>query len=304
MIYTVIIGIGFSIVALLIFIRLSLFFRDIRNITSSLEEINKRQSRKRLTTSSGNKHIEALCESINKSIAIGEQYQANMKNHEQRFRNSIANTSHDLRTPLTSILGYISMIKTDHEKLPHYLNIIEARANALHCLIEEFYELSVIDDENYNITLECVNVSAIATNCILGYYELLESKKIKIDVDLPDKSLFVIGNTLALERIFQNLIQNSIKFAFDSIHIKLEEQEDCCVFAISNNTKVLAVSDITHLFDRFYTADKSRSEGNTGLGLYIVKILLEKMHGTIIEASLQKEWFTIKIAINKNNEVF
>jgi len=295
MIYMVFIGI----VAILIFIRLSLFFRDIRNITNSIEELNKGKSRKRLTTSSGNKHIEALCESINKSIATQEQYQANMKNHEQRLRNSIANTSHDLRTPLTSILGYISMIRTDHEKAHHYLNIIEGRANALHYLIEEFYELSVIDDDSYNITLERVNVSAIATNCILGYYEPLESKKIKIDVDLPDKAVFVIGNTLALERIFQNLIQNSIKFAFDSIHIKLEEQEDGCVFTISNNTKALTSADITHLFDRFYTADKSRSEGNTGLGLYIVKILLEKIHGTIIEASLQKEWFTIKIAFSK-----
>jgi len=299
MIYTVFIGIGISIVAILIFIRLSLFFRDIRNITSSLEEINKRQSRKRLTTSSGNKQIEALCESINKSIAIQEQNQAKMKNYEQRLRNSIANTSHDLRTPLTSILGYISMMKTDHKKAPDYLNIIEGRANALRCLIEEFYELSVIDDDSYNITVERVNITVIATNCILGHYAPLESKKIKIDVDLPDKALFVIGNTLALERIFQNLIQNSIKFAFDSIHIKLEEQEACCVFTISNNTKALTSADVAHLFDRFYTADKSRSGGNTGLGLYIVKILLERTHGTIIETSLDEEWFTIKIAFGK-----
>jgi len=299
MIYTVFIVIGISIVAILIFIRLFLFFRDIRNITGALEELNNGKSRKRLTTSSGNKHIEALCASINKSIALQEQYQVNIKNYEQRLRNAIANTSHDLRTPLTAILGYISMIKTDHEKAPHYLNIIEGRANALHCLIEEFYELSVIDDENYNIKLERVDISAIATNCILGYYEPLESKKIKIDVNLPEEALFVIGNTLALERIFQNLIQNSIKFASNSIYIKLEEQNACCVFTISNNTKTLTSADITHLFDRFYTADKSRSEGNTGLGLYIVKILLERIHGTIIETSLQKEWFTIKIAFNK-----
>jgi signal transduction histidine kinase len=166
-------------------------------------------------------------------------------------------------------------------------------------LIEEFYELSVIDDENYNITLERLNISATAENCILGYYALLESKKIKMDITLPEEALFVIGNTLALERIFQNLIQNSIKFAFDSIHIKLEEQDICCVFTISNNTKALTSADITHLFDRFYTADKSRSEGNTGLGLYIVKILLERIHGTIIETSLEEEWFTIKIAFNK-----
>ena len=299
MIYTVLIIIGISTAAILIFIRLSLFFRDIGNITNSIEELNKGESRKRLTTSSGNRHIEALCESINKSTAIQEQNQAKMKNYEQRLRNSIANTSHDLRTPLTSILGYISMLKTDHEKAPHYLNIIEGRANALRCLIEEFYELSVMDDDSYNIALERVNITALATNCVLGYYAPLESKKIKMDVNLPESALFVIGNTLALERIFQNLIQNSIKFAFDSIQIKLEEQEACCVFTISNNTKTLTSADLTRLFDRFYTADKSRSEGNTGLGLYIVKILLERIHGTIIETSLEEEWFTIKIAFNK-----
>ena len=222
-----------------------------------------------------------------------------MKNHEQRLRDSIAYTSHDLRTPLTAILGYISMSKSDHEKAPHYLDVIEERANTLHRLIEEFYELNVIDDENYSITLERVDISAIVTNCILACYALLESKKIRTDVNLPEKALFVIGNTLALERIFQNLIQNAIKFAFDSIRIKLEEQGAYCVFTISNNTKTLTQADIARLFERFYTADKSRSDGNTGLGLYIVKILLEKVHGAIIEASLQNEWFTIKIALSK-----
>ena len=293
-----------SIVAILIFVRLLLFFGDIRNITNSLDEINDGKSGKRLTTSSGNKHIESLCESINHSIALREQYQANMKNYGQRLRDSIANTSHDLRTPLTSILGYISMIRTDREKAPQYLDIIEERAIALHHLIEEFYELSVIDDENYAITLESVDISAIAANCILGYYASLQSKDIKIDVNLPDKALFVIGNALAMERIFQNLIQNSIKFAAGSIHIKLEEQEDCCVFTISNNTKALTSEDMAHLFDRFYTADKSRSDRNTGLGLYIVKILLERIHGIIIETSLRNEWFTIRIAINKEYQPF
>ena len=288
-----------SIVAILIFVRLFLFFRDIKSITSALNELNDMKNRKRLTTSSGNKHIEALCTSINKNIALGEQYQANMKTHEQRLRNSIANTSHDLRTPLTAILGYISMIKTGHEKVSLYLNIIEERANALNRLIEEFYELSIIDDDNYNIDLERVSITAIATNCILGYYTPLESSKITTDVNLPEKPLFVVGNALALERIFQNLIQNSIKFVSDSIHIKLEEEKTCCVFTISNNTKILTSADVPHLFDRFYTADKSRSEGNTGLGLYIVKILLEKIQGTIIETSLQEEWFTIKIAFKK-----
>jgi signal transduction histidine kinase len=90
-----------------------------------------------------------------------------------------------------------------------------------------------------------------------------------------------------------------VKFATGSIIIKLEEQENHCVFTISNNTKALTSADIAHLYDRFYTADKSRSDRNTGLGLYIVKILLEKIHGRIVETSLQEEWFTIKIALNK-----
>ena len=288
-----------SIVAILTFIRLLIFFRDIRNITDALDELNDGKRRNRLATYSGNKSIESLCESINKTIALQEQYQANMKNYEQRLRDSIAITSHDLRTPLTSILGYLSMIKTDHEKAPHYLNIIEERAKALHHLIEEFYELSVIDDENYNITLESVDISAIATNCILGYYALLQSKKIEIDVSLPEKALFVVGNIVAIERIFQNLIQNAIKFTAGNIYIKLEELDACCVFTVSNNTNALTSEDIAHLFDRFYTADKSRSDRNTGLGLYIVKILLEKVHGAVVETSLQEEWFTIKIVFNK-----
>jgi len=288
-----------SIISVLVSIRLAFFFRDIRNITDALEELNNDESRKRLTTSSGNKHIESLCESINKSIAIQEQSQVNMKNYERRLRDSIANTSHDLRTPLTAILGYISMIKMKPEKVSDYLGIIECKANLLHRLVEEFYELSVLDDERYEVQFVKFDFVALVTNCVLEYYPLFQKKGIVLDASLPEKAILINSGILETERILQNLMQNATKFSSKYVRIQITEDEDKCEFTIENDTETLTSEDVTRLFDRFYIADKSRSEGNTGLGLYIVKLLLEKTHGELINVSLKEGCFSIGITFNK-----
>lgn len=279
--------------------RLLILRREIDRISRDLCELNTDAAHGKLTVTILHKRLETLCQEINISIDINNKARINAEVHERELRVQIANISHDLRTPLTAILGYISMMKNAQEKTQDYLGIIENRAKALKNLIEQFYELSIIDDSHAELEMQSVDITAALTDCLLGNYALFEEKKIQFKNHLPDHAINVISNAKALERIFQNLIQNTLKFAKSSVSIALTDEGTYCLFVISNDAQNLTKSDIAHMFERFYTDDKSRTTGNTGLGLYIVKRLLGKTQGSIKSVDLEDGWFTLKVSFKK-----
>jgi signal transduction histidine kinase len=279
----------FGILALTAFVRLFILRRELRRLSAAL----KYDGRK-LTTTVGNAALEELCESVNTSIELHKEAAIAVQNHEAQLRASIANVSHDLRTPLTAILGYLELMKTNSEKTADYSAIIEARANVLRGLVESFYELSIADDKSNELLLETIDANAILTNCLLGNHALFVGRGITPTVNVPDAPVFITGNALAFERVCQNLIQNALKYAVDKVNVSLTAECGKCVLSFSNNTTDITKDDITRLFDRFYTADKSRSGGSTGVGLYLVKVLVEKMRGRVV-AELNDGAFTITI---------
>lgn len=289
-------------VVIIIFLAVRLFIlrREIMRISNALEKLNTGISNEKLTVAMLHKPLETLCQQINHGIEMQTNARIKAENHEAELRAQISNISHDLRTPLTAILGYISMAKTTPEKTANYLEIIEDRSKALQSLVEQFYELSVIEDSNAELALEPVDITAALTNCLLGNYTLFEAKGIQPESRLPERAVMVISNAQALERIFQNLLQNALKFAKRGIIISLTDKGTHCTFSISNDADNLTDANVDHLFERFYTADKSRTSGNTGLGLYIVKRLLEKMQGGISSVKLENGWFNLEIFLPKN----
>ena len=269
--------------------------REIDRISRNLKELNIGASRQKLTVNTLHSSLENLCRQINAEMEVVND----AKKHEAELRAQISNISHDLRTPLTAILGYISMAKAAPQKREDYLEIIESRSKALQSLVEQFYELSVIEDTLTELVLEAIDITAMLTNCLLGHYALFEKKGIEPDANVSDRRIFVISNAGALERIFQNLLQNALKFAARSITLSLEDKDTYCVFTISNDAPGLHEADVKHLFERFYTADKSRIGGNTGLGLYIVKRLLEKTQGSVGNVTFVNGWFSLEIIFAK-----
>lgn len=280
-------------------VRLFILRREITRMSNDLYELNTGARNGKLTVTTLNKPLENLCQQINSGLEVRDKARINTENHEAELRAQISNISHDLRTPLTAILGYISMMKSTPTKAEGYLDIIEDRSKALQALVEQFYELSVIEDSQTGFVLEPVDITAAVTNCVLGNYALFENKGIQPETFLPEQAVLILSNHRALERILQNLIQNSLKFAESSVSISLTDEGSQCIFKISNDTKNLTDADIAHLFERFYTVDKSRVDGNTGLGLYIVKRLLEKTHGDVNRVSLENGWFIIEISFTK-----
>jgi len=293
------IAIVLTLIIIILAFRLLALRREIRCVSKDLQDLNTGSTGRKTTLTIFHKPLENLCQHINLGIEVRDKARIDAEIHEAELRAQISNISHDLRTPLTTILGYISMTKTAPEKAAGYLEIIEDRSKALQELVEQFYELSVIEDSHAELELESVDITAALTNCLLGNYALFEKKGIEPESRLPEQSIIVVSNHQVLERIFQNLIQNALKFARHSITISLADEGTHCAFTISNDADNLVNADVEYLFERFYTADKSRTSGNTGLGLYIVKRLLEKTQGSVNSAKLENGQFTLEILFTK-----
>jgi len=272
---------------------------EINRLTGVMSERNQGYTRRKLSVYAWSKGLERLCESVNQNIDIQEQARIDARKQEQELRDSIANLSHDLRTPLTSILGYITLSKENPAKAPEYLAIAENKAKALRRLIDDLHNLSVIMDADESVEMEKIDASAALTECLLGSVSQFEDKGISPDIQIPDEAVYIFGNALYTQRIFQNLIQNAIKYACSEVSIILRGDGGKCVFSVSNDTNELTGESVKHIFERFYTAENARGSENHGLGLYIVKTLLEIMGGKVLSADIKDERFTIEIEFRR-----
>lgn len=275
-----------TLVVITIFLSSRIFYleKQIVSLTKQLTDINENRINKKVTIGLINKKIEKLAEKINETIQIKMQCEANKVKLENNLRQTIANMSHDLRTPLTSIIGYIQFLKLDKismEERNEYLEIAESRAKALEALINDFYELSLIDSLDYELNMERLNINKVLQEVILGRYADFVNRNIKPNIEIPNVNIYIIADLRSLERVIENLISNSIKYARDTISISLQKEENSIILIVSNTFTTLTQEDVENIFDRFYIADKTRSGKGTGLGLAIAKGLVEKMGGTI-----------------------
>ena len=263
--------------------------RQICEITKQISEYRK------LRISLSNKHIEKLAGIINEKNDLERRAKLQILQEKEQLKQSIANISHDLRTPLTSIQGYLVLLKScqNKEEQEHYFSIIQAKADYLTELLQIFYDLSLIDSEDYILEVEKLDINRIVTDCLIDKYS--ELKKLTPTVKTENAPVWITGNTVACKRIIENLITNAIRYSNDYVEIVIDANG---IFTVKNTTSELKNIDINMLFQKFYTVDASRSNGNTGLGLYIVKELLNKIDGGIEEISYKNNILTISIYFN------
>lgn len=279
------------------FLGIRLFYveNQIESLTKQLAYINENKIDKKVTIGLLNKKIEALAQKINEIIQAKKQSEADKVKLENDLRQTIANMSHDLRTPLTSIKGYIQFLKLDdisENEKKEYLSVAEQRTKVLETLLNDFYELSLIDSLDFKLNLEKLNINKILQEVILGKYADFTNREIQPNIDIPKENIYIIAEQRSLERVIENLLSNSIKYAKDNIKISLEIEENSVLLKISNNTLDLTLEDVENVFNRFYMADKTRSGKGTGLGLAIAKELVKKMNGNIT-ADMKDDMFNI-----------
>ena len=280
-----IIGLSLTILIVLLIIFI-LKTKEINRLTLELKKLNSEGKIEKLRLSLPNKNIENLVVEINTLIDDKRKMENIYKEKDMELREAIANMSHDLRTPLTSIMGYVYLLnddKLDKEERKEYLKIIEKRSLVLNDLITNFYGLSRIQADQYEIKLEPVNLELVLGEIIAAFYETLDYKFGEPEINIEEGLGPVLGDKQALNRIFTNLIENIIKHGEGEVKISLKKKNKYIVMEFSNKAEDLESKDVNRIFEKFFTKDRMRTGQNTGLGLAIVKLLVEKQ-GQKIEA--------------------
>ena len=280
-----IIGLSLTILIVLLIIFI-LKTKEINRLTLELKKLNRKGKIEKLRLSLPNKNIENLIAEINTLIDDKRKMENIYKEKDMELREAIANMSHDLRTPLTSIMGYVYLLnddKLDKEERKEYLKIIEKRSAVLNDLITNFYGLSRIQADQYEIKLEPVNLELVLGEIIAAFYETLDYKFGEPEINIEEGLGPVLGDKQALNRIFTNLIENIIKHGEGEVKISLKKKNKYIVMEFSNKAEELEPKDVNRIFEKFFTKDRMRTGQNTGLGLAIVKLLVEKQ-GQKIEA--------------------
>lgn len=229
---------------------------------------------------------EELIDSINTLIVEHHKQKKEYEETRKNFKSMATSISHDFRTPLTSISGYVQILLEDNdisfEKKQKYLKIIESRAISLSSLIEDFYTVSSIDSLDYPYILTTISLSEILREQIATYYVEIEKRYSTIEVDIIESPCYIISDRTSLQRIFSNLIKNSLSYGTDKIRICLKEEEDRYKIEFANLLYENADKNIADkIFERNYSVNWATSSKSTGLGLSIAKSMTEKMGGSI-----------------------
>ena len=269
-------------------------------MSRQLEDLSSGRTEKKISLTLVDARLNELAAQINENMELQKQLRIDARKSEQRLKDSIAGVSHDLRTPLTAIIGYIQMLERSglSGEQQEKAMVILKKANAMRELVESFFELSVMESGQPELAEEPVNFTNIVSEAVVDFIPRFEAAEFKPDVDLGDKSLYMAGDTTALRRIVQNLLSNALKYTAGRVEVTLEESAGKIILTVANEVRPDTPPDMERLFERFYTADDSRNSGSAGLGLYIVKLLAEKMQGAV-SASLENKTLSIYVVFQE-----
>ena len=228
--------------------------------------------------SSSDKNVRRLANTINGQLRKLRTERRRFQQGDLELKHAVTNISHDLRTPLTALSGYLELLEQEEksESVNRYIEIMKDRVDILTQLSEELFRYSVIISTKDNITKEQVIINTVLEESIAAFYTVLTERNIVPEIQISEIKVVRMLDRSALSRVFSNLISNVIKYSDGDLKIVLSENGE---IAFSNMASGLDEIQVGRLFDRFYTVEAARK--STGLGLTISKTLVEQMKGTI-----------------------
>jgi len=223
---------------------------------------------------------------------------------EQTKNELVTNVSHDLRTPLTSIIGYLGLIEQDRYRdeveLRHYVSIAYDKSQRLHLLINDLFEYTRMRHGTISLHAVRLNLVEMIAQLLVHHRISLEEADMEGYLEAKEPDVFVMGDPVKLVRVFENLLTNAITYGKDGrrIDFAVHKEDGMAIAEATNYGEPIPSTDLPHIFDRFYRVDKSRSENNggSGLGLAIVKSLVE-LHGGRIEAESDSYRTTFRVRL-------
>jgi signal transduction histidine kinase len=278
---------------------------NLRYIYEKLNSIIANNTSEKLLVFTDDKDLIPILVSINELLERNQKNLAEYSSTEISIRKMLSNISHDLKTPLTVVLGYIETLRLDSsirsEEREALLSKVELKALEVLELINKFFDLAKLESGDKDIPLSRVNITEICSKNLLGFYDLLTSKGFEVSIDIPEESIFTMGNTEALNRILNNIISNAIKYGADGkfLGLSLKSDDDFIYIEIWDKGKGIHELSKDKIFERMYTLEDSRNKlyQGSGLGLTITKRLIDNIGGEILLSSspFEKTSFTVKL---------
>lgn len=231
-----------------------------------------------VSISSNDAHVKKLASEINVQLRLLRKQRRQYLNGDIELKNAVTNISHDLRTPLTAICGYLDLLEQEEksETVSTYLEIIRNRAELLTQLTEELFRYSVIISGQNNAEIKPVVINGVLEESIAAFYAILNEHGIIPNIQMPETKVIRMLDRSALTRVFSNLLNNAMNYSDGDLDITLLDTGE---MIFTNTASGLNEVQVGKLFDRFYTVETARK--STGLGLAIARTLIEQMHGTI-----------------------
>lgn len=229
---------------------------------------------------SGNdRHMRHLANTINRQLRILREKRHRFWQGDAELKNAVTNISHDLRTPLTAVFGYLDLLEREEksEEAKRYIAIIKDRCEMMKQLTEELFRYSVILSKENDISREPVVINTVLEESIAAFYTALKERNMTPAIQMPETKVIRLLDDSALSRIFSNLLQNAMKYSDGDLDITLSEDGE---ITFANTATRLSEIETGRLFDRFFTVEAARK--STGLGLAITKTLVEQMDGNIL----------------------
>ncbi|MDE7319015.1 MAG: sensor histidine kinase, partial [Lachnospiraceae bacterium] len=257
----------------------------LRNISEKLKEISDTGSDERIMVFTENRELMELAAQINRLLENHLKIKADYRRSEIASKKMLSNISHDMKTPMTVVLGYLEIMQISGGGTDEMLRKTEQKAKSVMELINQFFTLAKLESGDMDIELSRIDVCRICRESILDFYEILTARHFEVDIDIPETSVHVQGNEEALQRILCNLISNVIRYGHEGnyLGIALRTDEKAVYLDVTDKGKGIDPSFADSIFDRLFTMEDSRNrsiQGN-GLGLTIAKNLALQLGGTI-----------------------
>ena len=300
-----------AVLAIIVIIMAAVLFKiraQLRDINDQLDFLYENDTNMLIGTDTNLIYLGQFKQRVNRFVEQWHKKRAEAAKKEQMISDTYTNLSHDIRTPLTSLDGYFQLLKDERdEKLQaHYIGVIQERIASLKDMLEELFMFTKLKNDTFKLEMDRCCVSRLLKQTVFSYYDEWKMRGIEPVVDICDEQIFILANTQALKRVFQNVIKNGLVHGKNDIEIRLytkalgnvsdKNQGNRMVnISVSNTIENPENVDVSQVFERFYKADEARSVTSSGLGLSIAKELVERMDGKI-HAQIEDNRFCINIS--------
>lgn len=287
--------IALMILVLLLVLQIFFLHREILKLNGRLKRLDL-DSNQLLEINLFDRAMNILTDTLNQQIMEQRAYRISITTREYELKEAILNISHDLRTPLTAIIGYLQLMKREQvsKEQAEYIQILLEKSLAMRNLTQSFFELSYFDSQTIKAELVRVDLSNLLIEELLNETVNFESRFIEPLLTVQEEC-FVYSDEKLLTRILQNLVMNVLQHGCEEMLVQLEKKEKT-VLIISNKYKGRIVVDTQKIFQRYYVSDDGKTNRGNGLGLAIVELLCHKLD-IVVTATADSDNFTIRLEI-------